>query len=107
MTTPGPTRLPAVTRQPAHLTALVATDERPGAHLATALVESVSVTGPAVPGARVLTFEDGLTLGMADLILGSLVAGNNLHVTTLQFLLHLINTFSSWGGGFRAVFSAN
>ena len=83
VTTPGPTLLPAVTRQPAHLTALVATDERPGAHLTTALVESVSVTVPAVPGARVPTVEDGLTLDIADLILGALVAGNNLQVTTL------------------------
>ena len=68
MTTPGPTRLPAVTRQSAHLTALVATDERPGTHLATAKVESVPVTIPAVPGARVPTVKDGLTHGITDLI---------------------------------------
>ena len=68
VTTPGLTRLPAVTRQPAPLTTLVATDERPGAHLTTALVESVAVTGPAVPGARVPTVKDGLTLSIADLI---------------------------------------
>ena len=68
VTTPGPTLLPAVTRQPAHLTTLVTTDERPGAHLTTALVESVAVTVPAVPGARVPTVKDGRTLGIADLI---------------------------------------
>ena len=68
VTTPGLTLLPAVTRQPAPLTALVTTDERPGAHLATALVESIAVTVPAVPGAKVPTVKDGLTLGFADLI---------------------------------------
>ena len=83
VTTPGLTRLPTVTRQSAPLTTLVATDERPVAHLSTASVESFSVTIPAVPGTRVPTVEDGLTLGMADLILGALVAGNNLQVTTL------------------------
>ena len=68
MTTPGLTRLPAVTGQPAPLTALVATDERPGADLSTSSVESVAITVPTVPGARVLAVEDGLTLGIADLI---------------------------------------
>ena len=68
MTTPGATRLLAVTGQPAPLTALVATYEGPGADLSTSSVESVAVTIPAVPGARVLAVEDGLTLGLADLI---------------------------------------
>ena len=82
VTTPGLTLLPAVTRQPAPLTALVATDERLVAFLTTASMESVSVTVHAASGTRVLTFKDGLTLGMADLILGALIAGNNLQVTT-------------------------
>lgn len=36
VTTPGATRLSAVTRQPTHLATLVATDQRPGANLAAA-----------------------------------------------------------------------
>ena len=78
----------AVTRQPAHLPTLVATDERPGADLATAEVESVTVTGPAGPGALVSAVQDGLTLGNADLIERPLVALNLLDVSTWKFLLH-------------------
>ena len=69
MTTPGVTLLSAVTRQPTHLATLVATDQRSGADLATASMESVSITVPAVASALVLAVEDGLTLGSADLIL--------------------------------------
>ena len=63
------TLLSAVTRQPTHLATLVATDQRPGADLATASMESVSITVPAVTSALVLAVENGLTLGSADLIL--------------------------------------
>ena len=69
MATPGVTLLSAVTRQPTHLATLVATDERPGADLATASMESVSITVPTVTSAMVLAVEDSLTLGSADLIL--------------------------------------
>ena len=69
MTTPGVTLLSAVTRQATHLATLVATDQRPGADLATASMESVSITVPAVASALVLAVENGLTLGSADLIL--------------------------------------
>ena len=69
VTTPGVTRLSAVTRQPTHLATLVATDQRPGANLAAASVQSVPVTVPAGASALVLAVEDGLTLGSADLIL--------------------------------------
>ena len=69
VTTPVVTRLSAVTRQPTHLATLVATDQRPGANLAAASVESVPVTVPAGASALVLAVEDGLTLGSADLIL--------------------------------------
>ena len=85
----GLTGLPAVTGQPAPLTALVATDERPGADLSTSSVESVAVTVAAVPGARVLTVEDCLTLGFADLIQSFLVALNLLNVSTWELFLDL------------------
>ena len=68
MTTPGATGLLAVTGQPAPLTALVATDERPITDLTTSSMESVAITVSAVPGARMPAVEDCFTLGLADLI---------------------------------------